>query len=184
MTKELKYAWVAKALNPTELKEYASFEQGLETRFTEEEAEASRQEWLDLVKEIEANLDKDPTSNFGVDMGKRCMDWVNAVFPKENAALRATLWEKGFKGGFTEVPSEVVAWLDKATSEYHKRRIYAILDQMSILSSDALLKLWNDILSEICGVDQAHKDAVYEAILADDKVSEVAKNWLKKLRKS
>ena len=70
MTKELKYAWVAKALNPTELKEYASFEQGLETRFTEEEAEASRQEWLDLVKEIEANLDKDPTSNFGVDMGK------------------------------------------------------------------------------------------------------------------
>ncbi|MBP6951182.1 MAG: MerR family transcriptional regulator [Alphaproteobacteria bacterium] len=184
MTKELKYAWVAKALNPTELKEYASFEQGLETRFTEEEAEASRQEWLDLVKEIEANLDKDPTSNFGVDMGKRCMDWVNAVFPKENAALRATLWEKGFKGGFTEVPSEVVAWLDKATSEYHKRRIYAILDQMSILSSDALLKLWNDILSEICGDDQAHKDAVYEAILADDKVSEVAKNWLKKLRKS
>lgn len=184
MTKELKYAWVAKALNPTELKEYASFEQGLETRFTAEEAEASRQEWLDLVKEIEANLDKDPTSNFGVDMGKRCMDWVNAVFPKENAALRATLWEKGFKGGFTEVPSEVVAWLDKATSEYHKRRIYAILDQMSILSSDALLKLWNDILSEICGDDQAHKDAVYEAILADDKVSEVAKNWLKKLRKS
>jgi DNA-binding transcriptional MerR regulator len=184
MTKELKYAWVAKALNPTELKEYASFEQGLETRFTAEEAEASRQEWLDLVKEIEANLDKDPTSNFGVDMGKRCMDWVNAVFPKENAALRATLWEKGFKGGFTEVPSEVVAWLDKATSEYHKRRIYAILDQMSILSSDALLKLWNDILTEICGDDQAHKDAVYEAILADDKVSEVAKNWLKKLRKS
>lgn len=184
MTKELKYAWVAKALNPTELKEYASFEQGLETRFTAEEAEASRQEWLDLVKDIEANLDKDPTSNFGVDMGKRCMDWVNAVFPKENAALRATLWEKGFKGGFTEVPSKVVAWLDKATSEYHKRRIYAILDQMSILSSDALLKLWNDILSEICGDDQAHKDAVYEAILADDKVSEVAKNWLKKLRKS
>ena len=184
MTKELKYAWVAKALNPTELKEYASFEQGLETRFTAEEAEASRQEWLDLVKEIEANLNKDPTSNFGIDMGKRCMDWVNAVFPKEHAALKATLWEKGFKGGYTEVPSEVVAWLDTATSEYHRRRIYAILDQVNTLSSDALLKLWNDILTEICGDDQAHKDAVYEAVLADDKVSEVAKNWLKKLRKS
>ena len=64
MTKELKYAWVAKALNPTELKEYASFEQGLETRFTPEEAEASRQRWLDLVKDVEANLNKNPNSNW------------------------------------------------------------------------------------------------------------------------
>ena len=185
MTKELKSVWVAKALNPTELKEYASFEQELETRFTPEEAEASRQKWLDLVKDVEANLDIDPTSDLGVDMGKRCMDWVNTVFPKEHANLRKTLWEKGFKGGYTEVPSEVVAWLDKAISEYHRRRIYAILDQVNTLSSDALLKLWkDDILTEMCGDVQAHKDAVYEAVLADDKVSTTAKNWLKKIRNS
>lgn len=184
MTKELKYAWVTKALNPTELKEYASFEQGLETRFTPVEADASRQRWLELVKDVEANLDKDPTSDWGIERGKRCMDWVNAVFPKEQAALRKTLWEKGFKGGHSEVSPEVVAWLDKATSEYHRRRIYAILEQVDILSSDALLKLWNDILTEICGDVQAHKDAIYEAVFADDKVSVAAKNWLKKTLKS
>lgn len=180
MTKEIKYAWVTKALNPTELKEYASFEKELETRFTPVEADASRQKWLELVKDVEANLDKDPASDLGVEMGKRCMDWVDSVFPRKHATLRTSLWEKGFKGGHTDVPPEVVAWLDKATREYHKRRIYAILDQVETQPSDAVLKLWNDILTEICGDDPAHKDAVYEAVLADDKISAAAKNWVKK----
>jgi DNA-binding transcriptional MerR regulator len=180
MTKEVKYAWVMKALDPAELKEYASFEQELEVRFTPVEADASRQRWLELIKEIEANLDKDPTSDWGVERGKRCMNWVDSVFPKQHAALRKSLWEKGFKGGHTDVPLEVVTWLDKATSEYHKRRIYAILDQVDTLSSEALLKMWSDILTEICGDDQAHKDAVNEAVLEDDKVSSAAKNWLRK----
>lgn len=180
MTKELKHAWVAKALSPTEIKEYASFEQALETRFTPEEADASRQRWLELVKDIEANLDKDPTSDWGIERGKRCMEWVNALFPKEHAALRKSIWEKGFKGGHSDVPPEVVAWLDKATGEYHKRRIYAILDQVDALSSDALLKLWKDFLTELCGNNQAHNDTIYEAVLADENVSLTAKNWLKK----
>lgn len=180
MTKELKYAWVAKALNPIELKEYVNFEQELEMRFTVIEADASRQRWLALVKEIESNLDKDPTSDWGIERGKRCMDWVDSVFPKQHAALRKSLWEKGFKGGHTDVPPEVVAWLDKATSEYHRREIYAILHQVNTQSSEAVLKLWNDLLAKICGDDQIHKDAVNEAALADDKVSPAAKDWLRK----
>ena len=180
MTKEIKYAWVEKVLNPTELKEYANFEQGLATRFTNEEAETSRKKWLDLVQEVEANLDKDPTSNLGVELGRRCMNWVNSVFPKEQTTLRTTLWEKGFKGGYTDVPPKVVAWLDKATSGYHKRRIYVILGQVETQPFDAVLRLWNDILTEICGDDQAHKAAVYQAVLADDKVNPEAKSWLRK----
>jgi DNA-binding transcriptional MerR regulator len=180
MTENLKYTWVEKALNPTELKEYANFEKGLETRFTPEEAEVSRQKWLDLIKEIQANLDKDPTSDFGASMGKRCLDWVNALFSKEHAALRTSLWDKGFKGGHTDVPSEVVDWLDKTTSEYVKSRIYAILDQVGILSSDVILKQWSDVLTEICGDDKNHKDIIFEAVLSDDKVNSAAKNLLKK----
>lgn len=180
MTKELKYTWVTEVLNPTELKEYASFEQELETRFTAVEADASRQKWLELVKEIEANLDKDPTSDWGVERGKRCMDWVDSVFPRKYATLRKTLWDKGFKGGHTDVPPEVVAWLDKAVGEYYRKPIYAILDQVGTLSSDTLLKQWNDLLTEMCGDVQTDKDAINEAVLADDKVSPTAKNWLKK----
>lgn len=180
MTKDLKHPWVAKALNSMELKEYANFEQELDARFTPGEAEASRQMWLALVEEIEANLDKDPTSDFGVSIGKRCMDWVNGLFPKKHATLRKSLWEKGFKGGHSEVTPEVVAWLDIAVREYHKKRIYAILDQVEVQPSDAVLMLWNEILTEICGDDQSHKDAVSEAVLADDKVSPQAKKWVKK----
>jgi hypothetical protein len=179
MTKELEHPWVAKVLNPTELKEYASFERNLETRFTPAEAEASRQKWLDLVKEVEANLDKDPTSSLGIDIGKRCMEWVNTLFTQKHANLRATLWEKGFKGGHTEVPPEVVAWLDKAISEYHKRRIYAILKQAETQPSEAVLKQWNELVVEICSTRE-EKDTLCEAVFADDNISLTAKAWLKK----
>lgn len=180
MTKELQNDWVTKCLNPTELKEYASFEKGLKTRFTETEKEDRTQKWNNLVKEIEYNLDRDPASDFGVDIGNRCMDWVNELYGKEHATLRKSIWDKGFKGGHTDLPPEVVAWLDKAISEYYKRRIYAILDQVETRPSDAVLKLWNDILTEVCSDVQAQKDALHEAVLADDKINAVAKNWLKK----
>lgn len=150
MTKELKHAWVAKALNSTELKEYVHFEQELDTRFTPGEAEASRQKWLNLVKDVEANLDKAPTSDVGIEMGKRCMEWVNTVFPKNYATLRKTLWDKGFKAGHTDVSPEVVAWLDKAIDEYYRRPIYTILDQVGTLPSPTLLEQWNDLLMKWC----------------------------------
>ncbi|MBX9621967.1 MAG: MerR family transcriptional regulator [Alphaproteobacteria bacterium] len=185
MTKEIKYAWVTKALNPAELKEYARFEQGLETRFTQEESEVFHQSWLELVKEVEANLDKDPTSNLGIELGRRCMDWVNTVFPKEQADLRETLWEKGFKGGHTDVPPQVVTWLDKAVDAYYRGRIYSTLAQVEVQPSDIVLKQWNELLEDMYGNVQTPKiqtlkNELYEAIQKDDKISPAAKNWLKK----
>jgi DNA-binding transcriptional MerR regulator len=176
MTKEIDQEWAAKALKPTELQEYLSFMQGL----TLAEKQDFEQNWTNMVKEVSINLDKEPTSDFGVDVGKRCMELVDGIYGKDHAALRTTVWEKGFKGGHSEVPPEVIAWIDKAVREYHRRRIYAILEQVETQPSDAVLKLWNDILTEICGDDQAHKNAVYEAALVDGKVSPAAKNWLKK----
>ncbi len=179
MTAELKNTWVTKALDSTELKEYASFEKNLYATHTKEEAEASRKEWLDLVKDVEANLNKDPNSDVGVEIGKRCMEWTNAKFSKKDAALKKVLWEKGFKGGHTEVPPAVVAWLVKATSAYWKRRIYGVLAQVGTASSDALFKTWNGLLTEICGDDPAHKDTVYEAVMTDETIGQTAKDWLK-----
>jgi DNA-binding transcriptional MerR regulator len=183
MTKEIEYAWVKKVLNPTELKEYAQFEQGLKTRFTPEEEEAYGQQWEDIVKEVQSNLDKDPVSDFGVAMGKRCMDWVNILFAQQHATLRTTLWHKGFKGGHTNVPAEVVEWLDQATKAYHKRRIYDILKKVGESDSNQVWELWTNLLSEICGEDQGHKAEIYQAAMADDKISSVAKAWLKQHRK-
>ena len=44
--------------------------------------------------------------------------------------------------------------------------------------------MWNDLLTEVCGDARAHKEEVYEAALADDKVSPAAKNWLKQVREA
>ncbi len=180
MTTELKNAWVVKALDSTELKEYASFEKNLYATHTEEESEASRKKWLDLVKDVEANLDKDPASDIGAEIGRRCMEWTNNVFSKKDAAIKKAIWEKGFKGGHTEVPPQVVAWLDKATNEYWRRRVYAILDQVGNSPTDALLKSWNDLLTEICGDEPTHKDSVIEAVMVDNHISQIAKEWVKK----
>ncbi|MBA3813323.1 MAG: MerR family transcriptional regulator [Alphaproteobacteria bacterium] len=179
MTKELDQAWAAKALMPHELNEYIHFMQGLTTL----EKEAFEQKWANMVKEVNAHLDKEPTSNFGVDVGKRCMELVDGIYGKNHAALRTTVWEKGFKGGHSDVPPAVITWIDKAISEYHRRHIYAILDQVETHTSDGLLRKWEDLLAEIYGNDQDHKDALYEEALADEKVRPAAKAWLKQQRK-
>lgn len=180
MTKDIEYDWVKKVLSPNELKEYAHFERGLKKRFTPEEEEASGKQWEDIVKEVQANLDQDPNSAVGQALGKRCMDWVNNLFLADHAMLRTTLWHKGFKGGFTDVPQDVVTWLDEAISASYKYRIYAILDQVETSPSDQVLKQWNAILTEMCGDVQSQIDAIYEAAFADDKISAAAKEWLNK----
>jgi hypothetical protein len=101
------------------------------------------------------------------------------VFPNKHAALRTSLWEKGFKEGHTDVPLEVVEWLDKATDAYYKKRFYAILSQVESNPSDALLKQWEDLIAEICGDSKELRNDVYEAVFTDDNVSASAKSWLK-----
>jgi len=187
MTKELEHPWVAKLLNPDELKEYISFEKGLKTRFTENQKKNHEQEWTDLVAQIEANLDKDPSSDIGNRIGKQCMDLVNKWYGKEHATLRTTIWEKGYKEGKMEeehhLSPQVVAWLDKAVADYYKKRAYDILAQVGTQPSDKVLKLWNTLLEDMHGDDQAQNDAFYEIAMKDDHVGTAAKNWLKKISK-
>lgn len=166
MTKELKNDWVAKALDPEKIKEYASFEQGLEKRFTPTESEESRRAWLALIEEVRAHLDRDPASDWGMEKGKRCMEWVNNVFPKEYASLRMDLWEKGFKAGHTEVPPLVVDWLDKATKAYHRRCLLEILRQGKTDPQTAH-KRWLHLLEEMYGDSIPPRKALYEAGLSD-----------------
>jgi len=181
MTQELEKSWAGKTLNQEELKQYANFEAELKTRFTEEQAKVSQEQWRNLTSEILANLDKDPSSDLGIALGKRCMDWVNRLYGKKYVKLRKAMWEKGFKGGHVDygLSSEGVAWLDKAISAYYKNRVYQILDQVGIPSEDRVLKLWNELLVDMCGDEQALKDKLVEVALKDQRIKEAAKTWLK-----
>lgn len=183
MAQQLEKTWVGKTFTPEELKEYAHFEQGLKTRFSEKEQKTFEQEWEDIVHQVSVNLDKDPTSEFGISLGKRCMTWVNVYFGKKHVALRNAIWEKGFKTGKIEegvtLSSGSFEWLDKAITAYYRGRIKTILNQANMQPCDKTLKQWEELLTDMHGDDQAPKNKIFDVILNDDEFSQAAKNWLK-----
>lgn len=81
--------------------------------------------------EVDANLNKNPDSDIGIAIGKRCMEFVNALYGKKHIRLRNAIWEKGFKEGLIDdepaSTPEVIAWLDKAISAYYGSRISMFL---------------------------------------------------------
>ena len=87
MTQQLEKTWAGKVLRTDELKEYATFEQGLKTRFTLTEKSAFEQNWANLVNKIKNNLDKDPMSDFGISIGNKCMKLINGLYGKKHAGL-------------------------------------------------------------------------------------------------
>ena len=187
MTRQLEKTWAGKVLSTNELKEFAHFEQELPKRFNESEEKKRVQEWDNLVSEIEANLNKDPAGEFGIKFGKRCMDWVNNLYGKKYIRLRNAIWEKGFKAGHAAdehgLSPAGVEWLDKAMDAYYRGRIYKILNQVGSHPSNDVLKSWEDLMTEMCGDEPDFKSDLIKAALADGKISQAAKDWLKEISK-
>lgn len=102
------------------------------------------------------------------------------------AGVRNTIWNKGFKNGQIDDSSmsqETFAWLDKAIEAHYRRCIYSILDQVGTHHHDEVLKSWKALLVDMYGNDQTLKNGLYDAAMEDSKVSQAAKNWLKKVTK-
>ncbi|MEO8400497.1 MAG: MerR family transcriptional regulator [Gammaproteobacteria bacterium] len=183
MTQQLEKTWAGKVFNSEELKQYASFEQELKTRFTETELNTVTQQWSELLDEVSRNLKKDPTSDYGIAMGQRCMDWVNKVYGKKYVGLRNAIWVKGFEKGAVDAdgaPSpEAFSWLDKAISAYYRGRIMAVLSLVEKQSDPVVLKEWNELMEDMHGDEREPTDSIIQAIMKDDKVSRAAKDWVK-----
>lgn len=182
MTQQLEKTWAGKALSAEELKIYAAFERDLQTRFTAEQEKKCKKEWHDLVSDIHDNLKKDPASPVGIELGRRCMEWVNNLYGKKYVSLRNTIWKKGFKEGHAAeehgLTPEAVIWLENAMSAYYRDRIYKTLNQINSAPSKAIVHSWDELLLEMCGDDQLERKSIIDAALKDDKVNQAAKNWL------
>jgi len=50
------------------------------------------------------------------------------------------------------------------------------------IADETIFKLWNELLDDMYGEDNARKKEIYDLALADEKVSEKAKEWLRTLR--
>ncbi len=181
MTQELENTWAGKALTAEELKQYASYQHEIKTKFSESEEKIFEKKWNEVVELVSNNLKKSPTSEFGISVGKQTMDIVNAWYGEKHTRVRTVVWEKGFKGGHMDnISPEAVAWLDKAISAYYKERISSVLGQVQLQPHPLVLKQWNDLMMELFGVDKVQRDEFYQKVFSDAAISNVAKEWLKK----
>ena len=182
MTTELEKTWAGKVLTPEELKQYANFEAGLKTRFTESEKNAFSKAWAELIGKIHSNLKADPKSDFGINIAKQSMDLINGLYGKDHANLRHSIWEKGFKKGQMDgehsLAPEIVTWLDKAIDFYYGGRIYNLLNEAGSNASPELALQWNDLMEEMCGNSLSLKQKVINEIMSDNNISNEAKQWL------
>ena len=189
MAQKLEHSWVKEIFTPDELKQYAAFEAELKTNSTPEKKAAFEKNWDDLVAEMKRNLDKDPTSELGITIGKKCMDWINGVYGRKYAHLRTKKFEKGFAEGKgleeTGLTPEIVCWMEKAMDTYLRDRIQEILNQVgSGVPDERICKLWEEVLDDMYGEDDSRKKEIYDIALADEKISQPAKKWLKILKDS
>lgn len=185
MMQELEKTWAGKVFNSDELKTFANFQQELKSKYTENQISSFESEWAEIVKEVGANLSKDPSGDFGIALGKHCMDWVNRFYGKKYAGIRNSIWNKGFKNGLIDdedtLPPKSFSWLDKAIEAYYRSRIYNILDQVDNNPSGNVLKQWQELVTDMYGDDKSLKNELVTLALNDEKVSQIAKNWLKQI---
>lgn len=183
MTQQLERTWVKEIFNNEELKQFATFEKELPTRFTPEEKKIFEENWADLVAAFQNNLKTDPSSETGIALAKKCMDHVNALYGKKYAHLRTKIFEKGWGegkhlGDYGLTP-DIVSWLDKACDAYYRQRIYSILNQVDTNP----IQLWNELLDDMYGDDQKRRNELYEIAKKDTGISQKAKDWLASMRR-
>lgn len=181
MTQQIEEAWVKEIFNEEELKEYAEFEVAFKEKFKDKEK--FHNEWFAIIKEINANLDIDPRSAKGIELGKRTMEWVNSVYGKKYAHLRTKKFEQGFgegKGleehGLTPA---IVDFMDKSVDAYWRERILSVLNAINKKPDDELIKQWWDLMDDLYGNEEARKYDLLEIIYQDDEATEQEKAWLK-----
>lgn len=183
MMQEIEKTWAGKVLSPEELKQYVQFQQEMKHRYTEQDKQRFGEEWASLVILTNASLDKDPASDFGISMGKRCMEWVNRLYGKQYISLRNAIWEKGFKRGRVDIEPilsvEAAKWLDQAFEAYYKNCVEGLIAQVGKHPDALVVKQWEEFLADMYGNDQAQKDALLDTLMKDDEITQAVKSWLK-----
>lgn len=179
MSENIENTWVKEILTHEELKQYVKFEQGLKTRFSDEEKENFHRQWGELVSQIEEKLDDDPAAQASMELAATVMKHINQLYGDEHANLRAVIWEKGFKQGKGQqhsMSSEMVKWLDASLYAYYSGRIY---DALTNVDGKGMERVWPALMKEVFAGDAALElDAIHK-LIKDAKVSASAKAWLK-----
>lgn len=183
MTEHLEHSWVKEIYTPEELKQYIEFEQQMKGGKVPEQKASFEKKWHQLLRELKKNLNQDPSSEIGIELGRKYITWVNEVYGKKYAHLRTKKWEQGFASGKgledVGLTPEIVSWIEQAMDAYWQKRLYGILDQIGIATDKVVLAQWQQALDDMYGDETERKQAVYEAVLTDKNLNAKAKSWLK-----
>lgn len=183
MTQELEHPWAAKVLDKTELEQFREFERELKENSDEVEKIDFTNRWYSLVEDIKNNISQNPESSVGIAFGGRCVDMVHELYGDKHANLKDALWHKGFKSGKMGeehgLTLEMVQWLDKAMLSYWKDRVYSLLNFPLGKTEKELAKEWDALLYRMVADNKEKRAEVFSLLLADPKLSEQAKHWLK-----
>ncbi len=122
MTKELNKTWAGKVYNEKELKQIVAVDE----QYTEDQKIAFRKLWAEVFAEAEKNLDKDPKSPVGKELGlqylslKKQLEQAYKNYPE----LWKKMWQVREEG---KVPDEVMLgtkkqydWLEQAAKDLKK----------------------------------------------------------------
>jgi hypothetical protein len=184
MTQKLEHKWVKDIFTPDELQEYAMFEASWHAK-SNAEKDKFEKDWKELVDELQMNIHLDPRGASSVLLAEKTMMHVNSLYGKDFIHLRTKKWEKGFAEGkgLSDIglTQEVVVWLEKALDVYWHERLYRILEQIGIEEDAHVLSDWTEALHDMYGKDEQRKVDLYQMALDDDKVSDVAKAWLRNM---
>ncbi len=96
MMEKIEHSWVKEIFTPDELKQYVAFKTELKSTVTSEQKATFEKNWANLLEEIRNNLNNDPTSEIGIELGKKCMMRINGIYGTKYAHLRTKKFEKGF----------------------------------------------------------------------------------------
>lgn len=184
MTKKMdtNWLWLAKSLTVEELKEYAEFENELKTKRTLEDKERFEKSWAQILTDINANLERNPASEIGIDIAERCKKRVDELYFNKYHKLRKSIWEKGFKGDSSELKHgltpEAVKWLDGAFKAYYFKRLGGIFSKLDTHSEVEVKEELDNFLVEKCGDDQESQLEFIHAIINHENCMDKTKQWL------
>ncbi len=87
----------------------------------------------ELIEHVEANLHKDPKSEFGLSMGARVIALIETLKGTQFESERLKIWEMGLEMIKNDAMSpEIITWIEEAMDVYLRSSVDAALANMKI----------------------------------------------------
>lgn len=184
IVQEFKKTSTCKALIEDEINQYIDLETNL--TFTLDDQKIFEQILSKLIVKVQLNLNQDPTSEFGINLGQEIINIINGLYTQKDTHVKYFMWKKWleiqvYNDNFLD--PKIVEWVFQAIDAYYKRCIYTLLEQVEENVAIDLSEKWNLLMYEMFGEDIDLKQEIIYSAQTDKRISKIAKKWLQQFSK-